>query len=124
PRRHSSPVRRARAAHGPDQLGTRHHARGAGRAPPAGTGRHLRGVSVTTRRKARPYRPLPPPTAPTADARIWPLLQQYSKLAKVKLIPRGADLYDMKLPVSERPHFAGRATVRVALSLDALERDP
>ncbi len=79
---------------------------------------------MTTQRKARPYRRLPPPTAPTADARIWPLLEKYSKLAKVKLIPRGADLYDMKLPVSERAHFAGRASVRVALSLEALERDP
>ena len=56
------------------------------------------------------------------DARIWPLLERYCKLAKVKLIPRGADLYEMKLPLSERPHFSGRATVRVALSLEALER--
>ena len=79
---------------------------------------------MTTQRKARPYRRLPPPTAPTADARIWPLLQRYAKLAKVKLIARGADLYDMKLPVSERAHFGERATVRVALSLEALERDP
>jgi len=55
---------------------------------------------------------------------MWPLLERYCKLAKVKLIPRGADLYEMKLPLSERPHFAGRATVRVALSLEALERDP
>ena len=58
------------------------------------------------------------------DSRIWPLLERYCKLAKVKLIPRGADLYDMKLPVSERVHFGERATVRVALSLEALERDP
>jgi len=58
------------------------------------------------------------------DSRIWPLLQKYSKLAKVKLIPRGADLYEMKLPLSERAHFSGRASVRVALSLEALERDP
>ena len=82
---------------------------------------------MTTRRKARPYRPLPPPTASTAstaDDRIWPLLQRYAKLAKVKLLPRGADLYDMKLPVAERAHFSGRASVRVALSLEALERDP
>src|SRR5712664_4313838 len=79
---------------------------------------------MTTRRKARPYRPLPPPTASTADDRIWPLLQRYAKLAKVKLIPRGADLYEMKLPVSERAHFGERASVRVALSLEALERDP
>jgi len=79
---------------------------------------------VTTRPKARPYRRLPPPTASTADARIWPLLQKYSKLAKVKLIARGPDLYDMKLPISEREHFGERASVRVALSLEALERDP
>ena len=58
------------------------------------------------------------------DSRIWPLLERYCKLAKVKLLPRGADLYDMKLPVSERAHFGDRATVRVALSLEALERDP
>jgi hypothetical protein len=51
-------------------------------------------------------------------------LEQYCKLAKVKLLPRGADLYDMKLPPSERAHFGERATVRVALSLEALERDP
>jgi len=59
-----------------------------------------------------------------ADGRIWPLLQRYCKLAKVKLLPRGADLYDMKLPPSERAHFGERASVRVALSLEALERDP
>jgi hypothetical protein len=55
---------------------------------------------------------------------MWPLLERYCKLAKVKLSPRGADLYDMKLPLSERAHFSGRASVRVALSLEALERDP
>ncbi len=58
------------------------------------------------------------------DSRIWPLLERYCKLAKVKLIARGADLYDMKLPVAERAHFGERASVRVALSLEALERDP
>src|SRR5882762_2376661 len=85
---------------------------------------------MTTRRKARTRRAATvpaaraAPAAPSADSRIWPLLQKYSKLAKVKLVPRGADLYDMKLPVSERAHFGERATVRVALSLEALERDP
>jgi hypothetical protein len=58
------------------------------------------------------------------DSRIWPLLERYCKLAKVKLISRGTGLYEMKLPLSERTHFSGRATVRVALSLEALERDP
>ncbi|PYO90646.1 MAG: hypothetical protein DMD66_02065 [Gemmatimonadetes bacterium] len=59
-----------------------------------------------------------------ADSRMWPLLERYCKLAKVKLLPRGADLYELKLPLSERAHFGDRATVRVALSLEALERDP
>src|SRR5438477_13028356 len=58
------------------------------------------------------------------DPRIRTLLERYCKLAKVKLIAHGADLYEMKLPLSERAHFSGRATVRVALSLEALERDP
>ena len=71
----------------------------------------------------RPRKP-PPAAAEGAASRIRPLLERYCKLAKVKLIARGADLYDMKLPVSERAHFGERASVRVALSLEALERDP
>ncbi|HWC75128.1 MAG TPA: hypothetical protein VG454_14430 [Gemmatimonadales bacterium] len=65
-------------------------------------------------------------SAPIAESnpRIRPLLERYCKLAKVKLLPRGADLYEMKLPLAERTHFGGRAAVRVALSLEALERDP
>ena len=51
------------------------------------------------------------------------LLERYCKLAKAKLLPRGADLYELKLPPSQRAHFKGRAAVRVALSLEALERD-
>ena len=59
-----------------------------------------------------------------SDPRIRPLLERYCKLAKVKLLPRADDLFEMKLPTSERAHFGERATVRVALSLDALEREP
>src|SRR5438067_8392716 len=71
----------------------------------------------------RPRKP-PPAAAEGAASRIRPLLERYCKLAKVKLTPHGADLYEMKLPLSERTHFSGRATVRVALSLEALEREP
>src|SRR5438105_15317208 len=71
----------------------------------------------------RPRKP-PPAAAEGAASRIRPLLERYCKLAKVKLIACGADLYEMKLPLSERAHFSGRATVRVALSLEALEREP
>src|SRR5204863_3163616 len=123
--------RRACAADGPDQLGTRHHARGPGRAPPDGTGRHLGGVRVIRkrpshrgrRRTTRDARETPAPMS-EGDPRIRTLLERYCKLAKVKLIARGADLYELKLPLSERAHFSGRASVRVALSLEALERDP
>ena len=85
------------------------------------------------KRKRPPHRHRPRTThhapetpAPMAasDPRIRALLERYSKLAKVKLLPRGADLYELKLPPAERPYFRDRATVRVALSLEALERDP
>src|SRR5436853_5126112 len=79
---------------------------------------------MTTRRKRSPSPEGRGGQGVRTDDRLWPLLQRYAKLAKVKLIPRGADLYEMKLPSSERAHFSGRATVRVALSLEALERDP
>lgn len=59
-----------------------------------------------------------------SDPRIRPLLERYCKLAKVKLVARGAELYELKLPVAERAYFKDRAAVRVALSLEALERDP
>src|SRR5213075_3242478 len=75
------------------------------------------------RRTTRDARETPAPMS-EGDPRVRALLERYCKLAKVKLIPRGADLYDMKLPVSERAHFSGRASVRVALSLEALEREP
>src|SRR5213075_3132369 len=75
------------------------------------------------RRTTRDARETPAPMS-EGDPRIRTLLERYCKLAKVKLIARGADLYEMKLPLSERVHFSGRATLRVALSLEALERDP
>jgi hypothetical protein len=73
---------------------------------------------VKTKRKPKPTQEV------KSDGRIRPLLERYCKLAKVKLLPRGADLYELKLPIAQRAHFKGRAAVRVALSLEALERDP
>ncbi len=81
------------------------------------------------RRKARPQPSRPPPPAvgdadPLADTRIRPLLERYCKLAGVKQTALGADHSELSLPQSERPFFRDRASVRVAFSLDALERDP
>src|SRR5439155_850802 len=61
---------------------------------------------------------------PLADARIRPLLERYCKLAGVKQAALAADHSELTLPQSERPFFRDRATLRVAFSLDALERDP
>lgn len=88
-----------------------------------------------TRRKPQPKRkPRPkPPAAPPAaagdadaltDARIQPLVKRYCDLAGVKLVDKGADLRELKLPPAERAHFQGRDSLRLALSLDALERSP
>src|SRR5439155_24671225 len=80
-------------------------------------------------RKPRTQAPAPAPVAaseadPLADARIRPLVERYCDLAGVKLVDKGADLRELKLPPAERAHFQGRESVRLALSLDALERHP
>jgi len=84
-----------------------------------------------TKRKARAKRPLPPspPAAagdvdPLADPRIRPLLERYCRLARVKQAALGADHHELSLPPSERRFFRDRESLRVAFSLDALERDP
>ncbi len=85
------------------------------------------------RRRPRPKRQrLPPPPAaapvsetdPLADARIRPLLERYCRLAGVKQAALGPDHSELKLPQAERTFFRDRASLRVAFSLDALERDP
>jgi hypothetical protein len=80
-------------------------------------------------RKPRSKGPAPAPQAageadPLADARIGPLLERYCDLAGVKVTGKGADLRELKLPPAERAHFRDRTALRVALSLDALERNP
>ncbi len=81
-----------------------------------------------TKRKPAPKAPAPVPQAaeadPLADARIRPFVERYCDLAGVKLLDKGADLRELKLPPAERAHFQGRESVRLALSLDALERSP
>jgi hypothetical protein len=65
-----------------------------------------------------------PEADPLGDARIRALLERYCKLAGVKQGTRSADLTELTLPEGERQFFRDRAAVRVAFSLDALERDP
>ena len=77
--------------------------------------------------RAKPAAPAPPAASevdPLADARIRPFVERYCSLAGVKLLDKGADLRELKLPLAERAHFQGRASLRLALSLDALERTP
>jgi hypothetical protein len=61
---------------------------------------------------------------PLADARIRPLLERYCQLAGVKQSGLAADHSELSLPLAERPFFRDRKALRVAFSLDALERDP
>jgi len=63
-------------------------------------------------------------TDPLADARIRPLLERYCGLAGVKHAALGLDHAELSLPQAERSFFRDRASLRVAFSLDALERDP
>jgi hypothetical protein len=90
---------------------------------------------VTRRRtrqgKARPRAAPPRPpveaggaAAPLAEARVRPLLERYCGLAGVKRAVLGPDRSELSLPPAERPFFRDRASLRVAFSLEALERDP
>ncbi|HEV2669479.1 MAG TPA: hypothetical protein VGU74_00140 [Gemmatimonadales bacterium] len=65
-----------------------------------------------------------PPAEQLADTPIRPLLERYCDLAGVRVLRRGPDLHELKLPPVERVHFKDRAALRLALSLDALERNP
>ena len=80
------------------------------------------------KRKPAPKAPAPAPQAveadPLADARIRPLLERYYRLAGVKQAALGPDHAELSLPQAERPFFRDRESLRVAFSLDALERDP
>src|SRR2546428_13066423 len=97
--------------------------------------RHKRGRRQgrkTGRKEGRnPLPPLPAPSAPAvtdpdplADARIRTLLERYCGLAGVKQAALGPDHSKLSLPQAERRFFRDRESLRVAFSLDALERDP
>ncbi len=83
----------------------------------------------TKARKPRVKRPasaapaVPGEADPLADPRIRPLLERYCRLARVKQATLGADHHELNLPPSERRFFRDRESLRVAFSLDALERD-
>ena len=77
------------------------------------------------RKASKPRRrPHPREADPLGDARIRPLLERYCKLAGVKQAALAADRTELSLPEAERRFFRDRATLRVAFSLDALDRDP
>ena len=62
---------------------------------------------------------------PLADARIAPLVERYCRLARVKRAASGGgELHELHLPPSERRFFRDRERLRLAFSLEALERDP
>src|SRR5881275_3739475 len=77
------------------------------------------------RRKPRAAPPQAPRDAdPLAGSALRPLLERYCRLAGVKQAALGPDHSELSFPQAERPFFRDRASLRVAFSLDALERDP
>ncbi|PYP51603.1 MAG: hypothetical protein DMD45_07635 [Gemmatimonadetes bacterium] len=87
---------------------------------------------TAARRPARKPRRKPPAAAPQAPrdadplagSALRPLLERYCELAGVKQAALGPDHAELRLPSAERPFFRDRDRLRVAFSLDALERDP
>ena len=83
----------------------------------------------TTRSKSRnPARPTrsqePDQREPLADARIRPLLEQYVAAAETELEEVGDGLVELHVPPADRVAFQKRSSIRIAFTLDALERDP
>src|SRR5204862_5576673 len=73
---------------------------------------------------AAPTRDVDRDAEPLADSGLRPLLERYCRLAAVKQAALGPDHAELSVPPAERPFFRDRASLRVAFSLDALERDP
>ena len=66
----------------------------------------------------------PDPHEPLVDARIRPLLERYVSAVGAELTDVGAGIAELTLPNAERKWFHNRSSIRIAFTLDALERDP
>jgi len=66
----------------------------------------------------------PDPHEPLVDARIRPLLERYVSMVGAKVVDVAEALVELRLPNGERKWFHDRSTLRIAFTLDALERDP
>jgi hypothetical protein len=66
----------------------------------------------------------PDPHEPLVDARIRPLLERYAALVAGELVDAGEALVELRLPNAERRWFRNRSQLRIAFTLDALEREP
>jgi len=66
-----------------------------------------------------------PPDAKTlVDPRLRGLVERYAGLVGATVRELEPQLVELSLPDAEIPHFRGRASVRIAFSLAALERSP
>lgn len=61
---------------------------------------------------------------PLVDVRIRPLLERYVEMVGAELVDVGRGIVEMQLPEHEQQWFRDRSTIRIAFTLDALERDP
>jgi hypothetical protein len=64
------------------------------------------------------------PHEPLVDARIRPLLERYASMVGAELVEVGPALVELRLPNAERKWFRNRSQLRIAFTLDALEREP
>ena len=61
---------------------------------------------------------------PLVDARIRPLLERYAAMVGAELVDVSRGIVELELPEAEWQWFRNRSTIRIAFTLDALERDP
>jgi len=68
--------------------------------------------------------PQPDFREPLADARIRPLLERYVAATGARLDQIDEGILELHIPAEDRAAFRRRQSVRIAFTLDALERDP
>ena len=64
------------------------------------------------------------PTEPLVDTRIRPLLARYASLAGAELVDVSDAVVELRLPNAEQRWFRNRSRLRIAFTLDGLEREP
>lgn len=89
-----------------------------------GTPRKSRAGAKRAKSHSRKPRREPESREPLVDARIRPLLESYVAIVGAQLTTIADGLVELNVPEREQQWFQDRERIRIAFTLDALDRDP